>query len=349
MRSFSPLALLLATGLGHVEAVRYLGRVNPATRELTWPGTGVSFTFTGSSAKIALDGVTGSPSIELRVDGKATVINNVSGSSISTPAGLAYGNHTVSIRKRSEAYFGSIFVGSVTTDGTLGPDVYSQRKIQVIGDSITVGYGLDGVLPCTNTADLEDNPNTYAALAAESLKADVDILAWSGIGLIRNYVSPGDTSPNMQDRWTRYGAQDAPNSYTFPARDTPNAVVINLGTNDFSYQAGVRGPLNSTDYTNQMATFVQKIQSRYPKAVFFLLTSPMLNDGYPSAAEAQKTTQTNALNAAIKKLGPKTQAYLVDWPSQTQENLGCDYHPNKATNKAQAVVLANAIAKVLKW
>jgi lysophospholipase L1-like esterase len=349
MRSCSPLTLLLAAGLSHVEAVRFLGRVNPATRGLTWPGTGVSFAFTGSSASIGLEAVTGTNSVELRVDGQATVIANVNGTSISTPTGLAHGNHTVSIRKRSEALYGSIFIGNITTDGTLGPDTYSPRKLQVIGDSITVGYGLDGLLPCTNSAALEDNPKTYVALAADSLGADIDIIAWSGIGLIRNYVSPNDTSPNMQDRWTRYGAQDPVHSYTFPAADTPDAVVINLGTNDFSYQAGVRGPLSATEYTRQMVGFVKKIQTHYPHAVFFLLNSPMLNDAYPSEADAQKTTQTNALKAAIARLGNGTRALLVDWPSQGSEDLGCDYHPNAATNRAEAGVLADAIRKELKW
>lgn len=349
MRSYSLLSLLVATGVTNVEAVRLLGRVNPATRELSWPGTGVSFTFTGSSASIGLEAVTGTNSVELRVDGKTTVISNVNGNSISTPTGLANGKHTVTLRKRSEALFGSVFLGNVTTNGKFESDVLPKRRIQVIGDSITVGYGIGGVLPCTNTAALEDNTKTYAVLAAESLGADIDVIAWSGIGLIRNYVSPGDTSPNMQDRWTRYGAQDAVNSYTFPASDTPDAVVINLGTNDFGYQAGVRGPLNITDYTAQMVGFVQKIKTHYPRAAFFLMNSPMLSDSYPSTADAQKTTQTNALKAAIQKLGKGTRAQLVDWPSQGSDNLGCDYHPNAQTNAAEAVVLAKAIARELGW
>ncbi|KAL9622186.1 MAG: hypothetical protein Q9160_003369 [Pyrenula sp. 1 TL-2023] len=334
--------------LGHVQALRYLGRVNPSTKELSWPGTGVTFTFTGSKASIGLSQVTGTNSVDLVIDGGApTVIPNVSGASISTPAGLSKGTHTVVLRKRSEANMGSIFLGQITTDGTLGADVTPQRRIEIIGDSISVGYGLDGVLPCTNTAALEDNPKTYEAVAAKALGADYSVVAWSGKGLIRNYASSSpDTSPLMPELWTRYGANDADNSYTFPAVSTPQAVVINLGTNDWSY-LGVRSPIDASAFTSAMVTFVRNIQKRYPSAQFFLLNSPMLSDTYPTAADAQKTTQTNALKAAISQLGGSA-VHLVDWPTQGAD-VGCDYHPNAATHAAEGAVLAKAISAVLKW
>ncbi|KAJ5657865.1 uncharacterized protein N7484_001514 [Penicillium longicatenatum] len=336
--------------------VRYLGRVNPATKELTWPGTGVAFTFTGTSASISLLSVTGTNSVDLIIDGGApTVISNVAGTSISTPAGLSQGTHTVELRKRSEALYGTIVIGDITTDGTLGANAVPAKKIEVIGDSITVGYGLDGTYPCTNTAALEDNPKTYAALAAESLGADYSIVAWSGKGLVRNTATDTtDTSPLMPELYTRYGANDADNSYTFPSDWTPDAVVINLGTNDFSYLAydssgqsyNARSPINATTFTNEMVDFVHSIQEHYPNTKFFLLTSPMLSDSFPTTADAQHTTQKTALQSAISQLG--SNAYLVDWPTQGSD-VGCDYHPNASTHAAGAAILASAISSALGW
>jgi lysophospholipase L1-like esterase len=309
----------------------------------------VSFTFTGSSARIGIEAISGANSADLIIDGRTTVIPDVNGTSFSTPPGLRHGNHTVVLRRRSETLLGTITIGNVTTDGTFETDVYSDRKIEFIGDSITVGYGLDGVLPCVNTAALEDNPKTYAALAADAVRADYDIVAWSGIGLTRNYVSPTpDTSDIMPQRYTRYGALDPLNSYTFPTSRTPDAVVINLGTNDFGYQAGVRNPIVPSEYTAAMVNFVKKIKSHYPKAAFFLLTSPMLNDGYPSAADAQKTTQRNALQAAVAQLKKSTRVQVVDLPSQGSD-VGCDYHPNAATHAEEAKILAAALAKEMRW
>ena len=338
--------LALAVSAIAQDAVQYLGRVNPATKELTWPGTGIRFAFTGTSASIALASVNGANSLDLYIDGgKPKVISNVAGNAISTGT-LRAGRHTVELRHRSEANLGTIFLGNVTVNGTFEKLQPRTRQIEVIGDSITVGYGLDGELPCVNSAALEDNPSTYAALAAESLNADYNVIAWSGKGVVRNYASgTPDTSPLIPELWTRYGANDADDSYTFPDTWDPQAVVINLGTNDFGY-LNAREPLNATVYTDAMVDFVQTIESHWPDAEFFLMTSPMLSDSYPTAEDAQKTTQRNALEAAIEQIGEN--AHLVDWPTQGAD-VGCDYHPNAATHAAEAPVLASAIAEVLDW
>lgn len=346
----------VAAPTGSSAAVRYLGRVNPATNELTWPSTGVSFAFTGTSATIGLAEVNGTNSVDLIIDGgEPTVISNVAGTSISTPAGLSQGNHTVQLRKRSEALYGSIFIGDITTDGTLFASAAPARKIEFVGDSITVGYGLDGTYPCTNTAALEDNPKTYAALAADALGADYSVVAWSGKGLLRNYVTATpDTSPVMPELYTRYGANDADDSYTFPPEWLPDVVVINLGTNDFGYiltdasgnAYDARAPLDPATYTAAMVNFIESIEIHYPKAEFFLLTSPMLSDDYPTTEDAQHTTQSNALQAAISQIG--ANAHLVDWPTQGSV-VACDYHPTAATHAAEGEVLASAISAVLGW
>jgi lysophospholipase L1-like esterase len=336
--------------------VRYLGRVNPATKELSWPGTGVTFGFTGTSATIHLTRVSGSTSVDLVIDGGAPiVISDFTGNAITTPAGLPQGNHTVVLRKRSEPQYGNIFLGNITTDGHLtAAPAASKRQIDIIGDSITVGYGLDGTLPCVNTAELENNPKTYGAVAANALGADYSVVAWSGKGLIRNIATGSpDTSPLVPQLYTRYGADDADNSYPFPKEWSPDAVVINLGTNDFSYvawgesgQYNAREPIDPVAYADGTVRFVEDIRKHYPRAHFFIVTSPMLSDTWPTAADAQKTTQTNALKDAVARLGKR--AHLVDWPTQGSD-VGCDYHPNAATNAAAGDILAKAISSALGW
>ncbi|CAG9954556.1 unnamed protein product [Clonostachys rosea f. rosea IK726] len=329
--------------LGTSQAIRFLGRVNPATRELTWPATGLSFSFTGTSASVGVTSISGTNSVELLIDGSTPIIiENVNGTSISTPS-LVRGQHTVQIRKRSETVYGTFALGDVKIfRGSLGADSVSRRRIQIIGDSISVGYGLDGTYPCTNSAFLENAPKTYGALTAKSLSAEYDILAWSGIGLIRNTIGSSDPVL-MPQLWTRYGTNDADNSYMFPRAETPDIVVINLGTNDFSY-LGVRDPVNATMLTDSMIAFAETIRSHYPKAELFLTSSPMLSDTYPTTQDAQHTTHVNVLKAAAEKLGSK--AHVVDFPAQGSE-VGCDYHPNAAEHEKLAAILTSAIKEVM--
>lgn len=350
------LPTLSAAGCAH--GTRFLGRVNPATKELSWSGTGLTFSFTGSSASVAVASTWGSNSIEMVIDnGTPLVFDSVNGTSIATPAALADGPHTVSIRKRSEPQMGSIYVGDVSTSGTVDNDTAPlSRRIQVIGDSITVGYGMDGVYPCVNSAALEDAPNTYGALTAKNLSAEYDIIAWSGKGLIRNIVNPGYVDDVVMPQiWTRWGAADADGTYTFPAADTPDVVVVNLGTNDFSYVAtnssgatyDARPRLNATAYTEGLVSFGTTIQGHYPDAELFITSSPLLSDGYPTAEDAQHTTQSNAIEDAVAQLGSK--AHFVNFPTQdsSNNNIGCDYHPSSATHESMAVILTAAIEDVI--
>lgn len=355
MKTYMSIAALAAT-VAAQESVRYLGRVNPATRELTWPSSGLSFTFTGTEASIDIESTTGANSIELTVDGEPIVILDVDGSPISTSV-LPFGNHSVSLRKRSEAQYGTIFLGDVTSDGTIRPDTPPSRQVEIIGDSISVGYGLDGVLPCTDSAAYQNNPKTYGAVAAKALGADYTVLAWSGKGLVRNIATgnPEDEKlPLIPALYSRYGANDADGSYTFPESWNPDVVVINLGTNDWSYLGynengsyPARDPIDPATFTAGAVDFVHSIQTHYPEAEFFLLNSPMLGDSWPTPEDAQKTTQTNAILEAIELLNDE-KVHFLDWPSQGSD-VGCDYHPNEATNAAEAEVLAAAISEVLGW
>lgn len=356
MVCFHPIAVALLAS-GSTQAFRFLGRVNPY-QELSWPASGLSFSFTGTSASVSIAASWGTNSIQMVVDGGAPIeTDNFVGTSIDTPANLSQGLHTVEIRKRSEGSYGSIYVGGVTYTGTLEADpAPPTKRIQLIGDSITVGYGVDGTYPCTNSAAQENAVITYGALTAQNLSADYDIIAWSGKGILRNYPTGAvDDSPTMPELWTRYGANDADNSYTFPAADTPDIVVINLGNNDFAYMLTdssgqlyeARPPLDAATYTNALVNFTTTIQSHYPDAEFFITSSPLLSDGYPMANDTQYTTQSNSIKAAVAEIGDK--AHFVNFPTQdsSNNNIGCDYHPSALTHQQMAVILTAAIESVL--
>ena len=335
------------------DSYRYLGRVDPASKKLTWPATGITFTFKGTSASVPITAISGTNAVVIIVDGIETAIDSVEGTEFSTGT-LAEGVHTVEIRKKSEALFGSITIGEPTTSGSFCAVAEPKKRIEIIGDSISVGYGVSGTYPCVNTAALEDATVTYGALTAKNIFADYSIVAWSGKGIIRNYVTPegDDGQPVVPELWTRYEAEGPDDSYDFK---TPvDIVVVNLGTNDFgftSYYANgtafqARPLLDMTEYTDALVKFGKQIQDKYADAELFITTSPLIGDYYPPEDPRQKTNQLAAVKAAVGELGSK--AHVVDFPSQdtTDNNIGCDYHPSKLTQERDAVILTEAIKAV---
>ena len=67
------------------------------------------------------------------------------------------------------------------------------RRIEVVGDSLSVGAGVEGDSTCTGGIDAyTDNYLAYGSIAARAVSADVVTIAYSGIGVYRNY---GETTP----------------------------------------------------------------------------------------------------------------------------------------------------------
>lgn len=284
--------------------------------------------------------------MDLEVDGATSIIYNVTGTSISAPLKIPYGMHNVTLRKRTDSTWGTVTLGKITTDGEFNQVIIPKRRIEIIGDSISVGFGLDGKGPCTNDITVEDAPKTYGALAANALGADYSIIAKSGAGLIRNYMrSTPDPEPVIPVFWTQAKAQDSPNSYNFSAAPEPQAVVISIGTNDFGYK-GVREPVNFAAFEVGVINFVKQIAEHYRHAVFFLLTSPMLDDSPP---DKQRTTLKSALDMAQKTLKDYSiRVRVLDMPF-IKDVQGCGGHPTAEEHASEGKILEQAIRDELAW
>lgn len=63
------------------------------------------------------------------------------------------------------------------------------RRILVIGDSFSAGFGNIAGANCSRSADDENALLAFPALAARALGAELQLLAWSGAGAV---LYPGD-------------------------------------------------------------------------------------------------------------------------------------------------------------
>jgi len=331
-----------ATGGTAAPAVRFVGRFDQSDAkgpQFEWSGSEMQARFSGTEVRVHLNG--SANYFESVVDGQAKKVQYAGGDlTLTLATGLAAGEHQVRLSRITEAYFWSVqFLGfSFGTGALLAPPPAPNRRIEVVGDSITAGYGNEGTsASCPFSADTENHYLTYAAISARDLGADLVTLAWSGIGMYRN--GGGDmASPRMPERYL-LTMPDFPNTAWNFANYVPHVVVINLGTNDFS--TGDPGQ----PFVDAYVAFVTSMRGRYPDALIYLATSPMLGD-------PEHTTQRTHLQAVITRRGTQgdSRLKLLEFAIQNQaDGLGCDWHPNLVTHQKMATAMTTALRADLGW
>jgi lysophospholipase L1-like esterase len=230
----------------------------------SWPGSEIRLRFSGTGATLRIHGSsTGNAldQLDVSIDGAAPTLLKLTDKEESYPiaTGLADGEHDVVITKRTES-FGTIqFLGLDSTENRpiVPSPVPFKRWIEFIGDSITCGYGVLGKsASCSFSADTENEALAYGALTASALSAGHSSVAFSGIGIYRN--SAGKTEEQMPVRFFRTLANDATAEWDFHI--TPDVVVINLGTNDFT------GGAPSAEYEKAYTEFLTTLRTKYTQA-----------------------------------------------------------------------------------
>jgi len=320
---------------------RFIGRFDqtkPDAPVFAWPGTAIALRFTGTAIGVTLSD-NGNNVFEVVIDGKHTVLALQSGTKkYALGTGLADGAHDLLLYRRTEASFNeTTFNGFDVAASSYLPSVLPTRRLEVIGDSISAGYGNEGMLPCPFTAATENHYLSYEALAARALNAELYTEAWSGIGMYRNYE--GATTDVMPDRYPRTLPERATSTWDF-SKFVPDAVVINLGTNDFA--KGDPGAPFQAAYLK----FVSDLRGHYPAARFFLALGTMLSaDDY-----AKASTYLKAVIAARATAGD-TNLTLLEFGIQdgNADGLGCDYHPSLKTHQKMADKLQAALKADLGW
>ena len=242
--------------------------------EYQWPGVYFEANFTGPSVSFSIDDAENV--LYVLVDDELQLILPRAGRRNVTLTDLGEGEHTVRIEKTSETQESSArFLGFFVPDaGSRQAPPDHARAIEFIGDSFTVGYGNTSTgTECTVT-EVRDTTNTslaFAPLVAKHFDADYRIFASSGFGMVRNYANkePGTTMPVLYRQAMSGHPDDA---------WQPDAIVIWLGTNDFSTALGDDESWSEPerlheDYRASYVRFVEALQRASPQAHVVLVAS----------------------------------------------------------------------------
>ena len=219
----------------------------------------------------------------------------------------------------------------------MDPPAGASRLIEAIGDSITCGYGNLGKLADTECFTTESHWDTYAAVAARALGAELSTVAASGRGVIRNYG--GDTGGTVPMLYARAVANAATPLWDFHVE--PQAVVINLGTNDISNSKGDPG----TPFRDTYVTLLQTIRAAYPHTFIVCIIAPLLTGGELATISGHIRSAVDARNAA----GDANVEFFASIPAQTSDKYACQYHPNAAENLLMGEQLAGELRAKLGW
>jgi hypothetical protein len=340
-----------SAGVGGLDAeapaapgVRFIGRVDTsdaAGARFAWSGTGIVARFAGSEIAVRMNGA---QQYTVLIDGELQPKLTTTGGADALASGLAPGEHTVEIYRRTEANQGqSQFLGFELGAGELlAPPAASERRVEIIGDSISAGYGNEGTsATCPFSPDTENHYLTYGAIAARNVGAELVTLAWSGKGVVCNY---GDDPASCTDPMPVYYGRTLPDradsTWDFSLFQ-PQAVVINLGTNDMSTASDP----SEQEFTSAYVELLTRVRTAYPEALILCTVGPLLNGTDLTSARAH-------IDAAVQQrlsAGDDNVKTFELQPADAADGYGCDYHPSLRTHERMAEVLTTTLQTELGW
>lgn len=242
--------------------------------------------------------------------------------------------HQVRIAKRSDANIGAMIIRNlkINVGGTFATAEAPQtnRRILVLGDSITCGYGNlyeSGEAP--SAVVFEDGTNTFATMLAERCQAELEVVAISGIGIGNSRNTPFPLQPvyEQEDNRSKMPLDTK--------RFVPDLVVISLGTNDDAQNA------TQTEIRDGTIKFIRKIHEDFPKAKIVWTYGIM-------SRNCMQTLQStiDGLIAA----GDKQLAFVpLEAPKGEELPLGLAGHPNLKMHARMAEELLPAVKKLTGW
>jgi lysophospholipase L1-like esterase len=321
--------------------VRFVGRVDGCEADavrFAWSGSGFVAGFNGTGLAVRLRGKPNQ--FTLLVDGVLlpTVVTQNGDQMYVLATGLPAADHEVALYRRTEASFGATSVVEITVEsGQLGaPLPAPERLIEVVGDSISCGYGDEGTSPCSFSADTENHYLSYGAILARSFGADLSTVAWSGKGVASNYG--GNKTDLIPQLYERAIPTEKRSVWNFVSQ--PQLVIINLGTNDFSTNFDP----TETEFVTAYQGLLGVIRSHYPDAYILCTVGPMLI-GTDLTAKARPFIAA-AVEARRTAGDIDVEAFEL---TTANPNPACDSHPNLLTHAAIADELAAKVKSVLDW
>ncbi len=207
---------------------------------------------------------------------------------------------------------------------------------------------MEGILDKDVFTTAQENPlKAYAIRSADLLDADYSLISWSGIGFITDYIPPEvdepcldmlmpELYPNTNTRLDRYlGLPEEAWDFT---KFMPDAVVINLGTNDASYTRGIQSRIDA--YISAYETFLDFLRAKYDPKVDIVSFFGIMDQALCPMIEEMTKKRTAEGDAHLHYVQADLQ--------QESDGIGTDNHPSPITHAKAAEKLAAKLRALLE-
>lgn len=280
----------------------------------------------------------------------------------------AEGEHTFRIIKLSESADSSLGIREISglaaaspndAEFDFRPSESPELKIEIIGDSITCGYGVEGSLAETYTTATENVSEAWAYKTAGRLGADYSIVSRSGAGIISGYTGDGikNTENLLPEVYDKMGCSLStldgkvfPADFEYDFTYEPDLIIVNLGTNDISYCmpydekgqlriSGEEAVERRRDFHVHYKEFISHVRERNPFSKIMCILGVMgtvLND--------EVEMVVSELNAA-----GDSRIFSMSLAEQdaAHDGYGTDYHPSKVTQNKLTDAVVGRIKEII--
>jgi len=256
----------------------------------------------------------------------------------------------IRVVKLSEAACSTCGIVQIEIDGEIRPTEPKERFIEIIGDSVTCGYGIDDEITKSGfSTAVEDITKTYAYKTAKALHADCSIVALSGYGVISGYSRNGVKSPDrvIPKIYKKFGFCNAVYMGEYLAQNVewdftkrrPDLVVLNVGGIDSSY---TRGDEEKTEeFVQGYAEFLKTIRACNADAVILCTLGMLKDEMYPAIQRAVEQYRSETADDKISLMKFDRQ--------RAADGMVAGWHPTERTNVRAAKKLIEEIQKIMGW
>ncbi len=191
--------------------------------------------------------------------------------------------HTIEVIKNSECPVSHVGYKDLITDGEfLLSEIRNKLKIEIFGDSVTCGYGIDAKKESDTFKTKEENYlKSYAYLLSQKLNADISNVACGGFPINKSPYSEAYKIFRIPDLFSIASFDINSTLDNAPKWDNqkfiPDIVIINLGANDGPYinefnDDNVRQE-RLMAFKNKIEEFIQLIKNTYPLAKIIIMSN----------------------------------------------------------------------------